>query len=238
MYWPYWYVLNRRRIIPALLLVAAVLLILLWGASSLFSGFTGSEKGLVESALNRTLACSSYRYSVEVKQGGRDTLTLVEGERVQPNRVHIRGSMQKSQMEFIQIEDTTYMKDPWSDRWFTLKGNSLAQSELLMTEFNPLGLFNFKDVPEVKKLGVEKVDGAKTVVLELRPNVVNPFLELKYTDFKYRVWVDPAEKLIRRAFIQAFGPAGGDSMVVEMRFWDFNEKIKINPPAGKIVENK
>lgn len=236
--WPYWYVLNRRRVLPAAVLAAALLLAVFWGAASLFSGFASSDKDLFNKALNNTVSCSSYRYSVEVKQGGRDTITLVEGERAEPGRVHIKGAMQKSQMEFIQIDDTTYMKDPWSDRWFTLKGNSLAQSELFITEFNPLGLFSFKDVPEVKKLGSERVDGLKTVVLEMRPNVANPFLELKYTDFKYRVWVDPGERLIRRASIQAYMPGGGEGMVVEMKFWDFNEKIKVNPPQGKGVDGR
>ncbi len=237
MYWPYWYVLNRRRVFPAILIVMASLLFL-WGGASLFSSLASSDKDLFNKALSNTLACSSYRYSVEVKQGGRDTITHVEGSRVGPNRVHFKGSMQKSQMEFIQIEDTTYMKDPWSDRWFTLKGNSLAHSELFVTEFNPLGLFNFKEVPVIQKLGSDKVDGVKTVILELRPNVANPFLELKYTDFKFRVWVDPGEKLIRRAIMQAFTPGGGEGLEVEMKFWDFNETIKINPPQGKIMDGR
>lgn len=237
MLWPRWYVLNRRRIFPSAV-AAAVLLIVLWWGSSLLSNFTGSEKDLFNKALDNTLACSSYRYSVEVKQGGKDTIILVEGERVEPDRVHIKGAMQKSQMEFIQIEDTTYMKDPWSDRWFTLKGNSLAQSELFITEFNPLGLFKFKDIPVIKKLGSEKVDGEKTVVLELKPNVVNPFLENKYSEFKYRVWIDPGKKLIRKASMQAYIPGGSEGLAVEMRFRDFNEKIKINPPLEKSIESK
>lgn len=227
--WPRWYMLNRRKFIP-LAFVAAVLLFLYW-LSSLVGG---SEKDLLDKALKKTLASSSYRYSVEVRQGGREMVTLIEGERVEPNQVRIKGAMQKSQMEFIQIGDTTYMKDPWSDRWFTLKGNSLAQSELFMTEFNPMGMLNFKDVPIVKKLDTENINGRKTVVLELRPNVANPFLELKYADFKYRVWVDPGDNLIRRAYIQAYMPGGSEGLVVEMKFWDFNEKIKIVPPIDGI----
>ncbi len=237
MYWPHWYVLNRRRVLRWVL-VAGVLLVALWGAASLSGSLAATDKDLFNKALGNTMACSSYRYSVEVKQGGRDTITQVEGERAGPNRVHLKGAMQKSQMEFIQIDDTTYMKDPWSDRWFTLKGNALAHSELFITEFNPMGLFNFKDVPVVKKLGSDRVDGVKTVILELRPNVANPFLEIKYTDFKFRVWVDPGEKLIRRAIMQAFTPSGGEGLVVEMKFWDFNEKIKVNPPQGKIMDGR
>lgn len=227
--WPRWYVLDRRRLLPAVVAVVA-LLILLWWVASFFRGFTGPEKELFDKSLANTMNCSSYRYSVEVKQGGGETVTMVEGARVKPNRVHIKGAMQKSQMEFIQIDDSTYMKDPWSDRWFTLKGNLAAQSELFVTEFNPLGLLNFKDVPIIKKTGTERMDGVKAVVLELRPNVANPFLELKYTDFKFRVWVDPDEKLIRRAYMQAYMPGGSTGLVVDTRFWDFNKDIKISPP--------
>lgn len=232
MIWPRWYMLKKRKFIT-LAFVAAVLFFLYW----LFSFVGGSDKDLLDKALKKTLASSSYRYSVEVRQGGREMVTLIEGERVEPNQVRIKGSMQKSQMEFIQIGDVTYMKDPWSDRWFTLKGNSLAQSELFMTEFNPMGMLNFKDVPVVKKLDTENINGRKTVVMELRPNVANPFLELKYVDFKYRVWVDPGDNLIKRVYIQGYMPGGSEGLVVEMKFWDFNEKIKIVPPTDKIDNN-
>lgn len=235
--WPRWYILNSRRTV-LVALAAVVLLLVLWRVTAVLSGFTTSEKDLFDKALANTLACSSYRYSVEVKQGGRDIITMVEGERVEPGRVHIKGAMQKSQMEFIQIEDTTYMKDPWSDRWFTLKGNSLAESELFMTEFNPLGLFKFKDVPNINRLGAEKIDGVKTVVLELRPIVVNPLLELKYSDFKYRVWVDNGKKLIRKASLQAYMPGGAEGLMVDMKFRDFNEKIEIYPPMEKDTGNR
>lgn len=235
--WPQWYVMNRRRLLPAAV-AAVALVLLLWWVVSLFSGFTGSEKDLFNKALSNTMNCSSYRYSVEVRQGGRETITLVEGARVKPNRVHIKGAMQKSQMEFIQIDDNTYMKDPWSERWFTLKGNLVAQSELFITEFNPLGLLNFKDVPIIKNTGTEKVDGVKTVVLELRPNVANPFLELKYTDFKFRVWVDTEEYLIRRIYMQAYMPGGAEGLVVDSKFRDFNENITISPPQEKALEKQ
>ena len=237
MYWPYWYILNRKRFLYIALLVV-ILLLAIWFSSSLFSGFFAVDNDLFGKAMSNTLACSSYRYSVEVKQGGRDVLTMVQGERAVPNRIHLTGTMQKSQMEFIQIEDVTYMKDPWSDRWFTLKGNSIAQSELFIAEFNPLGLFTFKDVPVIKSIGNDKVDGMKTVVLELKTIVSNPFLELKYTDFKFRVWVDKKEKLIRKAVMQGYLPGGEEGLAVDMKFWDFNEKISINPPQGTIMESR
>lgn len=232
--WPRWYVLNRRLLLPAAG-AAIIIIILLWAAASII-GSGLSEKELFDRSLANTIGCSSYRFNVEVKQAGRDTISKVEGTRVKPNKVHLKGAMQKSNMEFIQIGDTTYMKDPWSERWFTLKGNSITQSELFLTEFNPLGLFTFKDVPIIKRTGTEKIDGIKTDILELRPNVANPYMDQKYTDFKFRVWADPKQKYIMRGIMQAYLPDGAEGLVVDMRFWGFNEKIEITPPLEKDLE--
>lgn len=232
--WPRWYVLNRKLLLPAAG-AALIIIILLWAAASII-GSGLSEKELFDKSLANTIGCSSYRFNVEVKQAGRDTISMVEGARVKPSRVHLKGALQKSSMEFIQIDNTTYMKDPWSERWFTLKDNSIAQSELFLTEFNPLGLFNFKDVPIIKKSGSEKIHGIKTDILELSPNVANPLMDQKYTDFKFRVWVDPKQKYIMRGVMQAYLPGGAEGLVVDMRFWGFNEKIEITPPPEKDLE--
>jgi hypothetical protein len=233
--WPRWYVFNRKNIIPAAG-IALVILVLLWAAATILGRGTLTEKELFDRSLANTIGCDSYHFNVEVKQAGRDTISLVEGSRVKPDRVHIRGAMQKSNMEFIQIKDTTYMKDPWSERWFTLNGNSITQSELFLAEFNPLGLFTFKDVPIINSAGQEKIDGVKADVLELRPNMANPLMDQKYTDFKFRVWVDPKHKYIIRGTMQAYLPGGGEGLTVNMRFWGFNEKIEINPPQEKDLE--
>lgn len=233
--WPRWFVFNRRNIIPAAG-VAMALLGVLWAAVALLGRGALNEKELFDRSLANTMACSSYRFNVEVKQAGKDTISLVEGSRVKPDRVHIRGAMQKSNMEFIQIGDAIYMKDPWSERWFTLKGDAITQSELFLAEFNPLGLFTFKDVPEIKQIGQEKIDGIKMDVLELHPNMANPLLDQKYSDYKLQVWVDPRQKYIMRSILQAYLPGGGEGLTVDMRFWSFNEKIDINPPQENDLE--
>ncbi|MFZ5644589.1 MAG: hypothetical protein ACOY46_13450 [Bacillota bacterium] len=237
MMWPRWYVLNRGRVLP-IAGISAIILVLIWLVASVIGEGSMSEKELFDKSLANTINSSSYRYNVEVKQTGRETISLIEGAYVKPNRVHIKGAMQKSSMEFILIDDTTYMKDPWSERWFTLKGDSLANSDLFLTEFKPLGLFNFKDIPIIKRTGSEKIDGIKTDVLELRPNVANPLMDEKYTDFKFKVWVDPKEKMIRRAFMQAYLPGGAEGLLVDMRFWGFNDKIEIKPPSNDSLELK
>lgn len=230
MYWPRWFVLNKRR---SVLLFGAVLLlvIVLWGIGSLFSNSGVAPDELLDKTLQNTLASNSYRYSVEVMQEGQEVISSIKGERVEPGRVHIKGSMLKTNsIEFIQVDNTTYMKDPWSDRWITLEENKLAQSELFVTEFNPLALFNFKDIPQIKQSGRERVDGEKTVVLDLKPVVQNPYLELKYVDYDYKVWIEPEQGLIRKARMEAKLPGGKTGMVVEMKFWDYNKPIYIEKP--------
>lgn len=230
---PFRFVMDRRKtLLTAGAAAAALLLVLIWGVISLIGTPKVVPEELFNYSLQNTMASQSYRYSVVVKQNGRDVISTVQGERVEPDRVHIKGAMLKSKdIEFIQIADVTYMKDPWSSRWITLEDSKLAQAELFLTEFNPLSLFSFKDVPEVKLSGSERVDGVKTVVLELKPSVANPYLEFKYVDYDYKIWADPKQKLIRKAVLEASLPAGQKGMTVEMKFWDFNKPLIIEKPG-------
>ncbi len=228
------FMLNKKRNM-VLLGVALVLILVVWGVVFLYADPGLAPEKLFNSSLQNTLASHSYRYAVEVKQNGRDVISTVNGERVEPDRVHIKGSMLKSKdIEFIQITDTTYMKDPWSTRWITLEGSKLAQAELFMTEFNPLSLFNFKNVLQISYNGKEKLDGVKTVLLQLKPTVANPYLEFKYVDYDYKIWVDPKEQLIRRAVMEARPAGGGKGMLVDMKFWDFNKPIVIEKPGLEV----
>jgi hypothetical protein len=107
----------------------------------------------------------------------------------------------------------------------------MADSELFITEFNPLGNFNFKDVPVIKKIKSEEVKGTKLIVLELRPIVQNSLMELNYDDFVYRVWLDPKQQVIKKAHISATGKNGSkDKLEITLEMFDFNKQIKISPP--------
>lgn len=213
-----------------------VLILVFWMGLTFINRVSVSDDKLLDDAIVKTLACSTYRYNVNVRQNGKDTITMVEGERAGPNKVHIKGTMQNSQMEFFYIDDVTYMKDPWSERWFTMKGNSLIQSELFMSEFNPMGLLQFREVTQINNLGSEEIDGVKTVVLEIMPHVSNPLLELKYNEFKFKIWIDPKESLIRKAEMLASATGGTENLtedlMVTINFKDFDEKISIIPPMG------
>jgi hypothetical protein len=224
-----WLVINPKWLI---LFLGIVLLLfgVYRGASAYLARVRVPPEELFAAAMDKTLTSSSFRFNMVVKIGG-SVISDVKGERVAPDSVHITGTMQDMPVEFIHTGDKTFIKGYWSDNWSCLEGNKMADSELFITEFNPLGNFNFKDVPVIKKIKSEEVKGTKLIVLELRPIVQNSLMELNYDDFVYRVWLDPKQQVIKKAHISATGKNGSkDKLEITLEMFDFNKQIKISPP--------
>lgn len=233
---PRWIFLNRRKWVPAIGITGGLIILFIL-FKIFFSGVSqaDSEKNL-ETALNNTFASKSFRFMVESKLVGENEFySKVEGERVMPDKVHIKGTVLKTPVEFTQTDDNTYMKDPFSGKWLSLKGNQLSKSELFITELNPLANFNFKDIPEIQLVGEERLDGEECLVYELKPNIVNIFLEEQFDQFFYTLWVDKEEPVIRQARIMA-DRAEGDSGGLEIliKFWDFNKNLDIAVPGDTL----
>lgn len=230
---PRWIFLNRRRLGPIAAAAGVLLLVILLGKS--FFGGTSEvdQKQTLETALDNTFASNSFRFVVESKlMGENEFYSKVEGERVMPDKVHIKGTVLKTPVEFTQVNDNTYMKDPFSGKWLTLQDLKLEQSELFVTELNPLANFNFKDIPEINLVGEERLDGAKCLVYELKPNVENVFLEDQFDDFFYRIWVDKKDLTIRQASIQANQAGGGTGgLDILIKFWDYDKDLQIDAPV-------
>lgn len=235
---PRWLVLNRRAVVPVLVVVL-VLLLAYWGAGQLMS--RGSDKvpprEMLNTGLEKTKSSGSFRYQAETRltSEGKDNMDFfskVEGERVTPDNIHMKGTMMNTPIEFIQVADSSYFKDQLSGKWVALPGNKLADSELFYAELNPLAYFNFKDVPELKYVGAEKIDGEKLLLLEMRPNLMDPFLELRLTDYYFKVWLSPEDYRLRQAALQAkdkHNPKSG--IEINLRFWDYDKVPAINPPV-------
>lgn len=224
-----WLVINPRWLFIALAIVL-LLFGVYRGAGAYLARVRVPPEELLAASMDKTLASSSLRFKMVVKTGGT-VISDVQGERVAPDSVHIKGTMQDMPVEFIHTGDNTFIKGYWSGNWSRLEGNKMADSELFVTEFNPLGNFNFKDIPFIKKTGSEQIKGNKLVVLELRPIVQNPLMELNYDDFVYRVWVDPQKQVITKARITATGKNGSrDKLEIILEMYDFNQPIKISPP--------
>ncbi len=238
---PRWLVLNKQKVRTILvILVAAALLI--WGTGRIISHGIAKipPRDMLKAGLEKTLASSSFRYQAEARltSGGEDQTetefySKVEGEKVLPDRVRIKGVMMNTPVEFIQVQDKAYLKDQSTGSWITLPGNKLADSELFYAELNPLAFFNFKDVPELKYIGDVKVAGEKLLLLEMRPNLMNPFLELRLKDYYYQVWLAPEDFRLRQAVIQADDKQNpGSGIEISLRIWDYDQDIVVNPPAA------
>lgn len=225
-------ILQKKKLLLASIVVLGIVLI--WGLIALFADNDVDPQTLFETSLQKTLQSSSYCYSIEVKQNGQELVSQVKGERIEPDRVHIKGQMLQSRnVEFTQLEDMTYMKDPWSGQWITLEGTNMAQAELFFMELNPMSLFELKDVTGVTALKKEKVDGSQTILLELRPTVNNRFFDYQYVDYHYLVWVDRKQEYIKKAIVETMLPGGQKGLVVEMKFWNFNAPLDIEKPDTK-----
>lgn len=192
-----------------------------------------SPEDLFISAVENTLNSTSFRYSINTELGRENAASKVMGARIEPDRVCVQGEIQNTSFEIIQIGDTTYFKESITDSWLTIEGNKLANAELFTMELNPLSMFFFKEIIDIDYKGLEKVGGDKLVLLEFKPVVQNELLHRYYNDFFYQVWVDPSEKFIRKAVIEATGAEGENNRtVLSVELWDYNKQMEINPPDG------
>ncbi len=225
-----WVAINTR-LLAGLIAVICIIFAVYRGAGSFLAGICISPEELFAAALENTLNSNSCSFSMRVKLGDA-VISDVQGKRVAPDSVHITGTMQDMPVEFIHTGNKTYIKGYWSESWSILEDNKMAVAELFVTEFNPLGNFNFKDVPAIKALKSEEINGKKLKLLELRPIVQNSLMELNYDDFIYRVWIDPQEQVIRKARIEARGKHGKkNKLEISLELWDFNKQFKIKPPT-------
>lgn len=217
-----------------LMLLGIILLLLgLRGISYWISSYRPpiAPEQLLAEALLKTAASKSFCFRVEARLGEGALLSQVEGERAAPDAVHIKGTMYNSPVEFIQVGNTTYMRDPWTQKWLTLEGNRMCESDLFVAEFNPLGFLKFKGALGVSYRGREKIDGEQTVVLECYPQLENPYLEAKYTDYYCKLWVGSKDNRIRQVILEAKAPGGKRGLFVGLKLWDFDRQIEIKPPA-------
>ncbi|NHM28266.1 hypothetical protein G7K71_15050 [Desulfofundulus sp. TPOSR] len=227
---PQWLILRKKYLLAILGLLLFLLVLRVLSGGLAPEPEIAPEQLLAE-ALEKTATSKSFRYRVEAKLGRDGVLSRVEGERQAPDRIHIKGTMYNNPVEFIQVGDTTYMRDLWTKKWLTMEGNRLAQSELFVAEFNPLGFLKFKDALGVRYRGKEKLKEGQMLVLECQPLLDNSYLELKYTDYYCKLWIEPQDHRIRQVVLEAKEPGNITGLSVGLKLWDFDREMNINPPV-------
>lgn len=200
-----------------------------------FFGLFTAEKVIPEQlfaqAVQKTLASKSFRYQVEVKTENQGVLSQVEGAWVSPDRVHLQGQMYKTPVEFIQVGETTYLKDIWTKKWLALEGNRLGQAQLYVCELAPLNFLNFKNVFDLRFCGREKTAEGKALVLECRPQLQEFLVKEKDREYRGRVWIDAKDRRVRQILLQPAEPGAKNLPTVLVRFLDYDREITIAPPV-------
>jgi len=230
------FVILRRRLVLVILGLAVLLLAADLGWRQYLLSVRLPPEEMFQKALANTRAANSYLYRSESTLVVADRTTYIskiQGKYVAPDRVSISGTMINTPVDFVQIKDTSYMKDQLSGRWLTLQGNHLAQSALFVSELQPLANFDFQSITDIRYVDTEKLDGAPARVIEITPVLKNPFLNMQFTDFKFTVWLDPIDYLIRQARIEGISKSGDKSkLTIQLNFSDFNKNITIMPPVS------
>ncbi|MFA5385135.1 MAG: hypothetical protein WC364_10805 [Eubacteriales bacterium] len=223
------YDLNiKKKIFPLLiiLLAAALLFYVFFG---FFTGPKISPNRLLTEAIQNTVSSKTFHYRMEVKTSRQSFLSVIEGERISPDRIHIKGNMFNTPVEFIQIGSQSYMKDIWTDKWIALKSNSFGQTSTFIEELGPVKFLSYGNLLDVHYAGTEKIKGKKMSVVEFNPQLVGSFSGQKYQGYHCKIWVDPKDRLIGQVVLNA-ALKNSDLPSVTLNFWGFGQTITINPP--------
>jgi len=186
---------------------------------------------LVTHGLERLNAATSFRYSLTQHQSveGKDrVLTQILGEKDGGN-TRVLGQLVGSEVEIIQVGDSTYNKDPFSKKWIKF-ANTAATQEAFLAELDPLSSLKLKELGEVMLSGQEKVNGEKVWVCYLMPSVQNQMMEAFWTDFQYTLYIRKSDEMLVRATIEAKNKVKSDSMTMILEFKDIGKKMNIQVP--------
>lgn len=228
---------NIRKLPWKWLMVVIISTVLVYGNFFLYEELTTpSPQEAVLQGLGKSLNAQSYRYQAVARRNldGKETvISEIWGEK-SPQGVHLKGELPiiKANVEIYQIGDKMYRKDPLTHGWLVVADRGKASMEQLITELNPLGIFNLNEDITVKYTGKEKVDSITCRVYEVMTKGENKFLELYWHDFNYRIWVDKKDGYLRKAEISAEHRDNSlHILTVSIIFSGYNEPIEIKAPV-------
>ena len=150
--------------------VGGIILLLIF-VYALFYFFSVRKIALVDMlsmSLQKTQISQSFSYQLEVKLNGQ-VLSQVNGQLIKPDKVHLKGNIYKSEVEFIRLGETIYMKDIWTKKWITFEKGKIDKLNLLVMEFSPLDLLTYEQILNVRYKGREKLAPGKMLIIEGQP---------------------------------------------------------------------
>ncbi|MEW6447476.1 MAG: hypothetical protein AB1426_05240 [Bacillota bacterium] len=188
---------------------------------------------LFQKALTSTKEVKSYSYRIKTQlttAKGVRCLSDVHGVRILPDRVSVKGKIFNAPVEIIHIEGVTYVKDRFSNRWLTLEGERLGETGVFITELDPLVLLDFEEEPLVAYGKKERGRSEELYSLQFKPRVRNRFLTAQFTDFEYRVWIEPKTYHIVELQVKTNNKAAPTKLTIDLSLRDFDRAPKIEPP--------
>lgn len=215
-----------------------VLLVLLAGLGYFAFGFNRPLKdvnpqALFQKALTCTKEVKSYSYRIKTRlitTNGTRCLSDLNGVRILPDRVSVKGKIFNAHVEIIHVEGVTYVKDRFSTKWLTLEGERLGETGVFITELDPLVLLDFEEEPVVTRAKEERGRGKELYAIEFAPRVKNHFLTEQFTDFQYRVWIEPKMYRIVEIEVAAKNKTAPTKLLIDLQLSDFERTVKIEPP--------
>lgn len=228
----------RRLVCRGRWVLLVVLAVLLAGLGYFAFGFNRPLKDvapqeLFQKALSTTKGVKSYSYRIKtwlITSQGTRALSDLNGIRVLPDRVSVKGKIFNTRVEIIQVEGITYVKDRFSTKWLTLEGERLGETGVFITELDPLVLLDFEDEPVVVRGKEERGRGKELYSIEFSPKVKNHFLTAQFSDFEYRIWIEPKMYRIVEVEVTAKSKTAPTKLSIDLLLRDFERPWKVEPP--------
>lgn len=191
----------------------------------------------INHALENTAQSRSYKYNITVTtviDGKEQVASTVAGERENKNRIHIKGQIYDSEIDFYQIDTTTFTKDQLTGEWIKITDNQINQQEIFMNELNPLANLAFKELNDTAFAGIQKEGSKKFWVYTAKPVVNNKYMKILWKDFQYKFFLEPRSLLIDKVEVTAVSKNNSaDKMKLVLEFKNYNSAIKVDPPKTK-----
>lgn len=151
-------------------LVAVLLVGITCGAVWYFFGQGPPEPGkLLSDAWKKSLAEDSYSFSSKTNllvDGKTRSISTIEGQIKQAD-FHITGKIINTPVEVYRIGKVVYLKDVFDGKdWKVFEDGLLQRQALVMAEIDPLSYLQFKNVLEVRLIGLEQLGERAVYKLE------------------------------------------------------------------------